>query len=78
MIKISYEQKPYYYEHTGSQPYNIKTEMELNEDISGTEAILAFIRVLRTATYPITLGTLKNLVKELEFEYDDNDYLDVI
>ena len=42
MIKIIYTQPAYMYEHVGGQEYNIETTMELNSDISATEAILAF------------------------------------
>jgi hypothetical protein len=73
MIKITFKQEPYHYEHTGGQPYDIETVVTLNEDISSDEAIIAFMRVLNIATYHATLKTLKDLVADLEYEYKDND-----
>ena len=49
MIKITYKQEPYHYEHTGGQPYDIETVVTLNEDISSDEAIVAFLKVLKSS-----------------------------
>ena len=73
MIKITYKQEPYHYEHTGSQPYDVETVVTLNEDISSDEAIIAFIKVLNMATYRVSIDTLKDLVADLEYEYKDNE-----
>ena len=74
MIKMNYVQKPYNYDVFDGQPYNIETNITLNEDISANMAIRAFLRLLNTATYHVTLKTLKNLVEDLEAEgyADDN------
>ena len=73
MIKITFKQEPYYYENIGSQPYDIETVVTLNEDISSDEAILAFIRVLNMATYRVTIDTLKKIISNLEYEYDEEE-----
>lgn len=69
MIKIIYEQPAYCYEHAGEQPYNIKTEIELNSDISSTEALMAFMRMLEIATYRVSANTLRQAAEEWEAEY---------
>ena len=74
MIKMNYVQEPYDYDVFDGQPYNIETNITLNEDISTDMAIRAFLRLLNVATYHATLKTLKNLVEDLEAEgYADND-----
>ena len=74
MIKMNYVQEPYNYDVFDGQPYNIETNITLNEDISTDMAIRAFLRLLNVATYHATLKTLKNLVEDLEAEgYADDD-----
>ena len=74
MIKMNYVQEPYDIEDFDGQPYNIETNITLNEDISTDMAIRAFLRLLNVATYHATLKTLKNLVEDLEAEgYADDD-----
>lgn len=74
MIKMNYVQKPYDYDVFDGQPYNIETNITLNEDISADMAIRAFLKLLNVATYHANLKTLKNLVEDLEAEgYADND-----
>ena len=74
MIKMNYVQEPYNYDVFDGQPYNIETNITLNEDISTDMAIRAFLRLLNVATYHATLKTLKNLVEDLEAEgCADND-----
>lgn len=74
MIKMSYVQEPYDYDVFDGQPYNIETNITLNEDISVDMAIKAFLRLLNVATYHATLKTLKNLVEDLEAEgYADDE-----
>ena len=69
MIKIEYKQKPEKW-----QPYDMETNIILDEDITASDAIRAFLRVLNIATYRITLNSLKNLVENLEDEgYTDDD-----
>lgn len=74
MIKMNYVQEPYDYDTFDGQPYNIETNITLNEDISADMAIRAFLRLLNVATYHATLKTLKNLVEDLEAEgYADDE-----
>ena len=74
MIKIKYEQEPYNYGYGSSQEYKTNTEITLNEDISSTDAIIAFMKVLNIATYNVTIGTLKNAINQLEdIGYEEND-----
>ena len=74
MIKMNYVQEPCDIEDFDGQPYNIETNITLNEDISADMAIKAFLRLLNVATYHATLKTLKNLVEDLEAEgYTDDD-----
>ena len=74
MIKMNYVQEPYNYDAFARQPYNIETNITLDEDISEDMAIRAFLRLLNVATYHATLKTLKNLVEDLEIEgYADDD-----
>jgi hypothetical protein len=73
MIKITYKQEPYHYEHTGGQPYDIETVVTLNEDISSDEAIIAFLKVLNMATYRVSIVTLKRVIADLEYEYSEGE-----
>ena len=73
MIKITYKQEPYHYEHSGSQPYDVETIVTLDEDISSDEAIIAFIKVLNIATYRVSIDTLKKLISDLEYEYSEGE-----
>lgn len=74
MIKMNYVQESYNYDVFDGQPYNIETNIILDEDISADMAIRAFLRLLNVATYHATLKTLKNLVEDLEAEgYTNND-----
>lgn len=73
MIKITYKQEPYHYEHAGSQPYDVETIVTLDEDISSDEAILAFIKVLNIATYKVSIDTLRKMIADLEWEYKDGE-----
>lgn len=73
MIKISYEGKAYYYENAGQQPWDINTEIVLNDDISRDYAILAFLKMLTIAGYRLDnredLERLFENVAEL-YEYE--------
>lgn len=73
MIKITYKQEPYHYEHTGGQSYDIETVVTLNEDISSDEAIIAFLKVLNMATYRVSIDTLKRVIADLEYEYSEGE-----
>ena len=71
MLKIVYEEKSYNYENVGSQPYDIKTEIEIISDASVTEAVEAFVKALQIATYHIDREIMLNAVNEVfdEIEY---------
>ena len=68
MIKIIFEEKAYHYEHAGSQDYDIRTEMKLDPDITSTEAILAFMKMLQIATYRVSGDTLRQAAEDWDAE----------
>ena len=68
MIKIIYEQKSYHYECSGNQDYDVNTEMLLNEDITSTNAILAFMKILQIATYRVDGDTLREAAAICDME----------
>ena len=70
MIKLTYEQKQYDYEHVGGQPYDIKVQMELKQDASMTEAIAMYMNFLRLATYSINKQSVLDAIEE----YFESDY----
>lgn len=72
MIKIIYKQKPYRYNDVGYQDYKIDAEIELNEDISSRDAIIAFLKLLNIATYRVSIETLKDVIQDLQ----DEGYVD--
>lgn len=67
MIKIIYEQEPFYYD-SGTQPYKAKTEFRLDKDIDADEAIIAFMKILNLATYRVNINTLERLIERLKDE----------
>lgn len=76
MIKISFEQKPYFYDAVGDkQPYTITTEIALDEDIEIYEAIRAFCKILNIATYYVTADQIQNVANRLKEDYDNNRIL---
>ena len=70
MIKMTYEQKQYEYEHVGAQPYDMKVQMELKQDANLTEAIAMYMEFLKVATYRIN----KENIIEAVNDYFDDDY----
>lgn len=68
MIKITFTQPAYMYEHVGGQEYDIETTMTLNSDISATEAINAFVRMLNIATYHVDGDTLRRAAEDWDLE----------
>ena len=70
MIKMTYEQKQYEYEHVGAQPYDMKVQMELKQDANLTEAIAMYMEFLRVSTYRIN----KENIIEAVNDYFDDDY----
>lgn len=76
MIKISFKQKPYFYEAVGDkQPYTITTELALDEDIEIYEAIKAFCRILNIASYYVTADQIQNVANRLKEDYDNDRIL---
>ncbi len=75
MIKIEYVQKAYRFDTIDEgQPYTIETKVTLNDDISTTEAIIAFLKIMNIATHNATLQALKDTVQFLEEEgYENRD-----
>jgi hypothetical protein len=69
MIKLSYEQKQYTYEHVGAQPYDMKVQMELKQDANLTEAIAMYMEFLKVATYRINKENIIEAVNDY-FDYD--------
>lgn len=67
MIKIEYKGDAYHYS-TGEQNYDITTIVQLEEDISADDAIIAFLRLLNIATYRVSIETLERIVRFLEDE----------
>ena len=64
MLKITYMQDNYHYD-CGSQPYDIKTEIDIIEDASMTEALEAFLKALKIATYHVTRASITGAVEEI-------------
>ena len=71
MIKMTYEQKQYEYEHVGAQPYDMKVQMELKQDANLTEAIAMYMEFLRVATYRINK---ENIIEAVNNYFDDDYY----
>lgn len=66
MLKIVYEQKTYDFgADVGGQPYDIKAKIVVNEDATATEAIQAFVKMLRIADYRITEESLHRIFAEI-------------
>ena len=70
MIKMTYEQKQYEYEHVGAQPYDMKVQMELKPDATLDEAIAMYMNFLKIATYRVS----EEKVIEAEKEYFEGDF----
>jgi hypothetical protein len=60
-ITISFFEKA-----TKDYPYDIVSKMELASDIDAEKAILAFIRVLKMATYHPTWETLQRIADDMK------------
>ena len=65
MIKIIYKSKPYYYENTGYQAYDIDTEIKIDEDANITDILDAVLRLLKFSTYPITKTKILNSIEDI-------------
>jgi len=65
MLKFLYEQKPYYYEHAGGQAYDIRAEINMNEDASVDDVVEAMIRLLKTAGYPCRKQSFLNAIEDI-------------
>ena len=71
MIKMTYEQKQYAYEHVGAQPYDMKVQMELKQDANLTEAIAMYMEFLRVSTYRINK---ENIIEAVNNYFEDDYY----
>ena len=60
-ITLQYFSKP-----TKDYPYEEKVEIVLDSDISAREAILAFVKLLRDATYNIDYKTLEQVALDMK------------
>ena len=59
MIKMSYVSKNYNYEDIGKQPYDLETTINIIEDASISEVLMAVIKMLEIAGYSFNRNLLK-------------------
>lgn len=52
MLKITYETKPFYTEHSLNDPSTTKLEVVFNDDAGYTEIIAKIMQILEFMTYP--------------------------
>ena len=71
MIKLIYEQEAYHYEHAGNQPYTIKTEIDVIDDATAGEAIAAYLKLLKIATYRIDSNLLREIADDIDADIYD-------
>lgn len=70
MIKMSYEQKRYFYEGEECyQPYDININIEMDEDSCITDIVAAMAKLMNMATYQVTVKKLREACDALEEEY---------
>ena len=60
-----YEGKSYNYENVGAQPYDINTEIKVIEDATVKEAVEAFVKILKIATYHIDRDVMVDAVNRV-------------
>jgi hypothetical protein len=71
MIKMSFEGKSYNFENIGEkQAYNIRTDIEMNEDASITDIMEAVVRLVRVAGY---FGTKQNFLNAIEDIFENRE-----
>lgn len=71
MIKITYEGKKYDYGTVGSQMYDIETKIEMDEDCSVDDVIIAIAKLMNIATYHVSVNTIRSACDRIEEEYGD-------
>lgn len=71
MIKMTYEGKKYDYETIGSQMYDIETKIEMDEDCSVDDVIIAIAKLMNIATYHVSVNTIRSACDRIEEEYGD-------
>lgn len=69
MIKMTYDGKKYNYGVNGSQMYDIETKIEMDEDCSATDIIIAIAKLMNIATYNVSVNTIRNACDYIEEEY---------
>ena len=71
MIKMTYEGKKYDYGTVGSQMYDIETKIEMDEDCSIDDVIIAIAKLMNIATYNVSVNTIRSACDRIEEEYGD-------
>lgn len=71
MIKMTYEGKKYNYGNVGSQMYDIETKIEMDEDCSVDDVIIAIAKLMNIATYHVSVNTIRSACDRIEEEYGD-------
>lgn len=71
MIKMTYEGKKYDYGTVGSQMYDIETKIEMDEDCSVDDVIVAIAKLMNIATYHVSVNTIRSACDRIEEEYGD-------
>lgn len=71
MIKMTYEGKKYNYGNVGSQMYDIETKVEMDEDCSVDDVIIAIAKLMNIATYHVSVNTIRSACDRIEEEYGD-------
>lgn len=69
MIKMAYEGKKYDYGISGSQMYDIETKIEMDEDCSVDDIIIAIAKLMNIATYHVSVNTIRSACDRIEEEY---------
>lgn len=71
MIKMTYEGKKYDYGNVGSQMYDIETKIEMDEDCSVDDVIIAIAKLMNIATYHVSVNTIRSACDRIEEEYGE-------
>ena len=70
MIKMSFEGNSYNFENIGEkQAYNIRTDIEMNEDASIADIMEAVVKLIRIAGY---FGTKQSFLDAIEDVFADD------
>ena len=71
MIKMSFEGNSYNFENIGEkQAYNIRTDIEMNEDASIADIMEAVVKLIRIAGY---FGTKQSFLDAIEDVFEDRE-----